>query len=98
MKKAIVFAAIVLVVLCGGGGYLFMKMRAMQATQGKKSNDYKVVRGDLVVNVVDTGTIDAVNSVEVKSRVSGRLSKLLVDEGYRVQQGQIIATIDPQET
>lgn len=98
MKKAILFAAIVLVVLCGGGAYMFLKMRGMQAAQGQKTNDYKVARNDLVVSVVDTGTIDAVNSVEVKSRVSGRLSKLLVDEGYRVTQGQVIATIDPQET
>ena len=98
MKKAILFAAFALVVLCGIGGYLYTSMKAAQAAQSKKTNDYKVVRGDLVVSVVDTGTIDAVNSVEVKSRVSGRLSKLLVDEGYRVTQGQVIALIDPQET
>ena len=98
MKKAILFAAFALIVLCGIGGYLYTSMKAAQAAQSKKSNDYKVVRGDLVVSVVDPGTIDAVNSVEVKSRVSGRLSKLLVDEGYRVSQGQVIALIDPQET
>lgn len=98
MKKAIIFAAIALVVLCGIGGFLYKNMAAVQAAKNQKSGDYKVVRGDLVVSVVDTGTIDAVNSVEVKSRVSGRLSRLLVDEGSRVVQGQVIAIIDPQET
>lgn len=70
----------------------------MQAAQNAKPNGYTVAKGNVVVSVVDTGTIDAVNSVEVKSRVSGRLSELFVEEGDFVTQGQIIGTIDPQET
>jgi HlyD family secretion protein len=58
----------------------------------------KVERGDLVVRVVATGTVDSVKAVEVKSRVSGRLARLLVDEGDFVRQGQLIAVIDPLET
>ena len=73
-------------------------MAAMQAAKSKKSEVYTVAKGELLVRVVDTGTIDAVNSVEVKSRVSGRLSRLLVEEGDLVHQGQVIAHIDPQET
>src|SRR5205823_5832479 len=58
----------------------------------------KVSRQDLSVKVVETGTVDAVKSVEVKSRVSGRLKRLLVDEGDHVKAGQLIAVIDPKET
>lgn len=57
----------------------------------------KVERGDVLVSVVESGAIEAVQSVEVKSRVSGRVSDLLVKEGDKVAAGQLIARIDPQE-
>jgi len=98
MKKAIIFAAAALVLLCAIGGYMMKNVVAARAAASQKDTGYSVARTDLVVSVVDTGTIDAVNSVEVKSRVSGRLQRLLVEEGDRVALGQVIATIDPQET
>lgn len=57
-----------------------------------------VEQGDLKVEVVETGTLQAVKLVEIKSRVSGRVKKLYVDEGDHVTAGQLIAEIDPQET
>ncbi len=99
MKKALIFVAVALVLVCGIGGFLLKNMAAkMQAMQNSQSKGYTVAKGDVVVSVVDTGTIDAVNTVEVKSRVSGRLSQLYVEEGDFVTQGQVIGTIDPQET
>jgi HlyD family secretion protein len=43
-----------------------------------------------------TGTVDA-NQVIVSPQVQGRISKLLVDEGTRVKQGDLIAALDPSE-
>jgi HlyD family secretion protein len=43
-----------------------------------------------------TGTVDA-NQVIVSPQVQGRISKLLVDEGRRVKQGDLIAVLDPSE-
>jgi multidrug resistance efflux pump len=48
--------------------------------------------GDLVL----IGTVDA-NQVVVSPQIQGRLSKLLVDEGTQVKQGQLIAELDPSE-
>lgn len=42
------------------------------------------------------GTVDA-NQVIVSPQVGGRLAELLVDEGTRVEAGQLIARIDPTE-
>ncbi len=41
-----------------------------------------------------TGTLEAVESVSLTSRIPGRISVLGVKEGDRVQQGQVIARID----
>lgn len=58
----------------------------------------KVEKGSLEVQVVETGTLEPVKVVEVKSRVGGRLKSLLVDEGDVVTEGQLIGIVDPQET
>jgi HlyD family secretion protein len=42
------------------------------------------------------GTVDA-NQVIVSPQIAGRLVKLLVDEGSRVKQGDLIAVLDPAE-
>jgi HlyD family secretion protein len=52
----------------------------------------------VTVEVIETGSLNAKRSVEVKSRVSGRVKALYVDEGDLVYKGQVIAEIDPQET
>lgn len=68
-------------------------MRREQTTQ----TGHQVSRGDIEVTVVETGKIEAVQDVEVKSRVSGRIARLYVNEGDHVERGQLIAEIDPQE-
>ena len=96
MKRAILFVFIALVIVCGVGA-LALRGQGGDADKGKDTGVGTVTRGDLSVKVIETGTIDAVKAVEVRSRASGRLAKLLVDEGQTVQQGQLIAVIDPQE-
>ena len=101
MKKGIVPLAVALVVVCGIGGLAMRSMSASKLAEMKSaasSAEKTVDQGDLVVNIVETGTVDAVKSVEVKGLVTGRLSKLFVEEGYHVKQGDLIAIIDPKET
>ncbi|MBS1716774.1 MAG: efflux RND transporter periplasmic adaptor subunit [Armatimonadetes bacterium] len=80
------FAGLILLAGCGGG-----------TVANQAADTAKVKRDTLEIKVVETGALDAVKSVEVKSRVSGRLAKLLVDEGDTVKAGQLIAIIDPRE-
>jgi HlyD family secretion protein len=47
-------------------------------------------------DLVLIGTVDS-NQVIVSPQISGRLSKLLVEEGTEVKQGDLIATLDPSE-
>jgi len=100
MRRVWIVIAFLLVVLCGGGLYaLRVYQQALTAqAAGKAKNTATVTRADLVVTVVETGNVDAVTAVEVKSRVAGRVAKLLVEEGDEVRAGQLIAVIDPQET
>ena len=57
----------------------------------------KVTRGDVARSVVATGKIQPITKVEVKSKASGIVEKLLVDINYPVRKGQELAQLDQQE-
>ncbi|HZP80422.1 MAG TPA: efflux RND transporter periplasmic adaptor subunit [Chthonomonadaceae bacterium] len=76
---------------------VWVGVRALLKPKPKVERAETVQRGDVEIKVVETGTIEPLRKVEVKSKVGGRISRLFVDEGMRVRQGQILATIDPQE-
>jgi HlyD family secretion protein len=55
----------------------------------------KVDRGDIQVVISATGTLNALTTVQVGSQVSGTIAKLYVDFNAKVQQGQLLAQLDP---
>lgn len=97
MKKAVTFGITFLIVI----SLIYFGMRCQSAGGDQDANaetqTTEVRRGDLAVTVIETGAIEAIQKVEVKSRVSGRIKRILVQEGETVQQGQLLAIIDPQE-
>ena len=57
----------------------------------------EVERGDLARSVIATGKIEPLTKVEVKSKASGIVQKLLVEAGDRVKAGQILAELDKEQ-
>jgi HlyD family secretion protein len=55
----------------------------------------KVERGPLTAAVAASGTLNAVTTVQVGSQISGQIKEIHVDFNSPVQQGQVIARIDP---
>ncbi len=53
-----------------------------------------VQRGDIAVQVSETGTIEPVDKVDVKSKAAGRLLSIPITEGQFVKKGQLIAVVD----
>lgn len=101
MKKVAIILIVVVVAVCGLGGLGMMQVQKAalaKAAEEKAKGRHTLAKGTLLVQVVETGTLDPVKTVEVKSRVGGRVDRLLVEEGQFVKQGDLIAVIDPQET
>jgi HlyD family secretion protein len=94
-KKRIIYAsiAVALVLLVVGG--------LIAATAGGTKIDpsklAKVEKGDLAKSVVATGKVEPITKVEIKSKASGIVKKLLVDAGDRVKRGQLLAQLDKEE-
>jgi len=55
----------------------------------------KVDRGDIVVSISATGTLNADTTVQVGSQVSGRIARIYVDFNSVVKRGQLLAQLDP---
>jgi len=81
--------------------FLLIGIVAFAATRGGTKIDpsklAKVEKGDLAKSVVATGKVTPIIKVEVKSKASGIVKKLLVDYGDHVTQGQLLAQLDKLE-
>jgi HlyD family secretion protein len=56
----------------------------------------RIEKGDLDLAVVATGSIVPVATVEVKSKASGLIKRLLVEEGDSVREGEILIELDKE--
>ncbi len=54
----------------------------------------KVVRGDISDVIIATGTLEALETVEVGTQVSGVIEKIYVDYNSQVKKGQLLAKLD----
>ena len=57
-----------------------------------------MVRGELVVEVMGTGTLEARVKTTVSARIQERVAAVLVDEGDAVEAGQLLVRLDDAES
>jgi HlyD family secretion protein len=94
-RKGLIYGGIglALVLLIAGGVYAASR----GGTKIDPSKLAKVEKGDLAKSVVATGKVEPIIKVEVKSKASGIVKKLLIDAGDRVKKGQLLAQLDKDE-
>jgi len=94
-RKRIIYAVVGVVLLLTVVGGLIAATSG--GTKIDSSKLAKVEKGDLAKSVVATGKVEPITKVEVKSKASGIVKKLLVDAGDRVKKGQLLAQLDKEE-
>jgi HlyD family secretion protein len=85
-----------LALLLGGS----VVIAAVRSAKPSKPDDLpfrlgKVQAEDLQVSVREVGALDPVDKVDVKSAVSGRVTRIHVREGDTVRIGQVLAEVEP---
>lgn len=104
--KSVLYTAIVVVLLLAGW-YLYRsnaakKQQAAQAQAARASDrpipvqTTAVQKRTVPIYLTGLGTVTAYNTATIKSRVDGQLMSVNVREGDEVQQGQLLAVIDPR--
>src|SRR4030043_1512553 len=89
MKKILIIGGIIIVI--GIAGLFFFRGKGNEP----QFRTDKVTKGDIVMSVTATGTVNPVTTVLVGTQVSGTIKDIYVDFNTPVKKGQLIALIDP---
>ena len=88
--KTLIYILVSALVL--GGGIYYYQVSSNNKVYGWKTA--KAVKGDVVVVITATGSVNPDTTVSVGTQVSGIVSKLYADWNTPVKEGQLIALID----
>jgi HlyD family secretion protein len=90
LKRGLLVAG-VLVALAAAAA---VSIRSGRRAAAPQYHTEEVTRGDLVVTVSATGTLQPTNQVDVGSEVSGLVESVFVDDNDRVKSDQVLARLD----
>lgn len=89
-RKKLIVASLIIVAIVSGLVYV----RKSSNKPPAPPRTVTVTTGDIVVKVSETGTIEPVDKIDIKSKVAGRLLSIPIEEGQYVVKGQLIALVD----
>ncbi len=92
-RRRIVFTLVFLAVIAVAA--IGVRMNVKTAPDDMKGPTAKVEYGGVLDRLTETGTIELVRSVEVKSKISGKIKQILVEEGETVRANQLLAIVEP---
>lgn len=83
---------VLLIILIALIGYFYLKPK-IEAKNIEYIYTY-LYKGDIEASVSSTGTLEAINTVDVGTQISGTIAKIYVDFNDRVTKGQPLAEMD----
>ena len=94
---AAVLTVAVLLVSCGKKKQAMNPM-AMMMMEAAPVRAVPAVAKDVPLNVSAVGNVEALTTVDVKSRIAGQVLRVDFQEGQFVSKGQLLFEIDPEPT
>ncbi|MDY7225641.1 efflux RND transporter periplasmic adaptor subunit [Hyalangium rubrum] len=94
MKKVALIVGALLVI---GAAVYFVRGRAQKQTPQNTLPVAVAERRNLEVMAEAAGLLEPIRVVEVKSKASGEVLRVLVETGSQVEQGTLLAEIDPRD-
>ncbi|WP_225412857.1 efflux RND transporter periplasmic adaptor subunit [Stigmatella hybrida] len=94
LKKVILAVAVLALV---GAGVYFVRSRSPKPAPGSTLPTTVAERRNLEVVAEASGLLEPIRVVEVKSKASGEVLRVLFETGQRAEQGTLLAEIDPRD-
>lgn len=96
--KGILITGIILVSAIVGITIFFMNSRGSNSGKNKvKFKEVIVERGTFQIIVMANGVVKSIDRIEIKSKASGEIVELPVEEGDFIMQGDLIARLDQKD-
>lgn len=95
-SKRVRWFALLAVVAIGVAAFLIVRRNAARDDEAATGQRLTVERGDLIETADASGRIEPHLQVEVKSRASGEVIGVFVEEGESVEKGQLLVRLDPR--
>ena len=70
---------------------LILLLPACSQNTEKPPQSVKIVKGNIMAKIPSSGSVMPYNRLEIKPPIAGRIEQVLVNEGDRVREGQILA-------
>ena len=96
-KRKLILGVVALAVVLAAV-WIYSKVQSAKAAGQVQYRTAAAETGDVTDAVEASGVVQALTTVDVKSRAGGKIIKLAVDVGSVVRPGQLIAKIDPSDT
>jgi len=94
MKKLVIWLMVVVAV--AAVGWLYFSPDENSAASSFDLIRYGVAtRGDLTISISAVGAVEPIRAVEIKSKASGEIIELAVEEGDFVSEGDLLVRLDP---
>ena len=81
----------ILVAVLMAAGFYWFRIRPVPL------EGYQVQKGDIIAEVMGTGTLEAKVQTVVSTKIPGRIAEMRIDQGDRVQTGQTLIRLDDSE-
>ncbi len=86
---------LILVIIIAVSVFWFLNKGSEQESEGKSL--VSPSKKDLLITVVTTGVVEPQNRLELKPSISGRIEEMLVEEGDKIEKGDILAWMSSTE-
>jgi len=90
-----IISGIIILILAGAGYFGYKKLK-----NSETETRYMLVaveKGTITTSISGTGQVAPVNQADLKPKVSGEITKINIENGQEVLNGEIIAQIDAQD-
>lgn len=95
--KNLILISLTMIVVFGGMTFFGVKGKTTDPKKDLRYKEFRVFRGTYQIRVTAGGVVKPISRTEIKSKASGQIEALPIEEGQFVRKGSLIARLDRKD-